>query len=105
MALIKVGLLSALPPGSVMEAEVGEAVYAVCNFGGELHAMNGTCPHAGGPLGQGVLAADKIVCPWHAWEFDCKTGENDFDAAVKVEKYPVRVEGDEIWLEVPEVSA
>jgi nitrite reductase (NADH) small subunit len=53
-------------------------------------------------LGQGVLEGNRVVCPWHAWAWDCQTGANDFDPNQKVPTYTVAVEGDDILLEVPE---
>ncbi len=84
-----------------MEAEVGEGTYAICNVSGELSAFDGICPHAGGPLGQGNVDGDKLICPWHAWEYDCRTGVNDYDENVKLAKFPVKVEGDDILIDVP----
>src|SRR5579872_4242957 len=101
MALVKVATVSDLPPGSVMEALVGENSYAVCNVGGQLHALDGICPHAGGPLGEGALHGNTLVCPWHAWEYDCRTGVNDFDEDVKVATFPVKTQGDDILIELP----
>jgi nitrite reductase/ring-hydroxylating ferredoxin subunit len=40
------------------------------------------------------------VCPWHGWEFDCRTGENDYDASIRVETFAVRVDGNDIFIEV-----
>ena len=100
MALVKVGSLAQLPSGSVMEAEVAGSTYAICNVDGELHALDGICPHAGGPLGQGALHGTTLVCPWHGWEYDCRTGINDFDESVKVELFPVKVENGEIFLDL-----
>ena len=101
MPFIKVGAVSALPPGSVTEAYVGDETYALCNLGGEIHALGGICPHAGGPIGQGALDGNLLVCPWHEWAYDCRTGENDGDPDVKVETFPVRIDGDDILIEVP----
>ena len=101
MAFVKVGSLAALPPGSVMEAEVGDGTYAVCNIGGELSALEGICPHAGGPIGQGNVDGDKVVCPWHEWAYFCKTGVNDYDENVKLAVFPVKVDGDDILIDVP----
>ena len=101
MALVKVGSISQLPSGSVMEAEVNGNTYAVCNAGGELHALDGICPHAGGPLGQGALHGTTLVCPWHAWEYDCRTGVNDFDQDIMVAKFPVKIEGGDIFIDLP----
>src|ERR1700738_5510537 len=101
MSFVKIGSLSHLPPGSVMQAEVAGRTYAVCNSGGLIHALDGTCPHAGGPLGEGALHDHMLVCPWHGWEYDCRTGENDFDPAINVDTLPVRVVGDDILIDVP----
>ena len=101
MALVKIGLVSQLPPGSVMEAEVDGNTYAVCNVDGSLHALDGICLHAGGPLGQGALHGVMLVCPWHGWEYDCRTGVNDFDQDVKVATFPVKVDGADILIDLP----
>ncbi|MBZ5609903.1 MAG: Rieske (2Fe-2S) protein [Acidobacteriia bacterium] len=104
MAFVKIGSLSKLPPGSVMEVVMGDDSYAVCNSGGEVHALGGICPHAGGPIGQGTLQDHLVVCPWHEWAYDCRTGENDYDPAVKLDRFRVKVEGDDILLD-PESRA
>jgi nitrite reductase (NADH) small subunit len=102
MSLVKVASLSQLPADSVTEVTVGADVYALCNVGGRVTALSGTCLHRGGPLGQGALHGNYVVCPWHAWEWDCQTGANDFDPSQKVATYAIQVEGDDILLEVPE---
>ena len=99
MAFVKVGSLSTLPPGSVMEVLLGDNAYAICNANGELHALWGICPHAGGPIGQGALQENIVTCPWHEWSYDCRTGENDFDPSVKLDKFAVKAEGDDILLD------
>jgi nitrite reductase (NADH) small subunit len=101
MSFVKVGSLATLAPGSVMEAEVGGNTYAICNVVGELHAYTGICPHAGGPLGQGSLDENILTCPWHGWEYDCRTGVNDYDETVTLAKFPVKAQGDDILLDVP----
>jgi nitrite reductase (NADH) small subunit len=99
MAFVKVGSLAALPPGSVTAVTVGEAAYAICNVEGELHALDGVCPHAGGPLGEGNVEGNMVICPWHAWAYDCRTGENDYDPAVKLNTFPVKAEGGDILID------
>ena len=101
MAFVKVGSAAALEPASVMEVMVGDMPYAICNVGGKVTALRGICPHRGGPLGQGAINGTNVVCPWHAWEWNCSTGENDMDATKKVDTCEVKVEGDDILLNVP----
>jgi len=98
---LKAGPLSKLPPGAVEEVEGGDVTYAVCNVDGTLHCVGGTCPHAGGPLGQGTLDGNTLVCPWHGWEFDCRSGLSASDEDLKVETYPILVEDGNIFIEVP----
>jgi nitrite reductase/ring-hydroxylating ferredoxin subunit len=102
MSFVKVASLSQLPADSVTEVIVGNEPYALCNVAGRVSAISGTCLHRGGPLGQGALHGDNVVCPWHAWEWNCQTGANDFNPSQKVATYAVEVDGDDILIEVPE---
>jgi nitrite reductase (NADH) small subunit len=102
MPFVKVAETRELPPNSVIEVLVGSEPIAICNVAGEIHALSGTCPHQGGPLGQGAVNGSSVTCPWHAWDFDCRTGENDFDRAKRVDVYRVRVEAGEISIELPD---
>ncbi len=100
MAFVKVAKLSALPAGSATEVRVGERYIALCNVEGRVTAIDGVCLHRGGPLGQGPIQHGKVVCPWHCWEFDCATGEYDYDPALRQEVFAVRIEGDDVLVEV-----
>ncbi len=103
MAFVKIASTADLPPGSLMQAEIGESTYAVCNVDGEIHALWGTCPHAEGPLGEGTLQGTMVVCPWHGYEFDCRTGANDMEPDLKVARYAVKVDGGDILLDPDQV--
>ena len=92
--------MSSLPPGGMMEFTTGERTIAICNAGGKLHAVDGVCPHQGGPLAQGALHGTAIVCPWHAWEFDCVTGEHDYNPAIELETFSVELSGDDILVDI-----
>jgi nitrite reductase (NADH) small subunit len=101
MPLVKVASLSQLPAGSVMEVAVGNNTYVVCNAGGRITALSGVCQHRGGPLGQGVIHGNRVVCPWHAWEWDCQTGANDYDPTKRVPCFEVQIQGEDILIQVP----
>jgi len=104
MPLVKVAELAALPPGSVAEVITDNGgVFAICNVEGAIFCIEGTCPHAGGPLGQGTLNGDLLVCPWHGWEFNCRSGINDFDEDVQLKTFPVRIENQQVMVELPEL--
>lgn len=104
MAFVKVGSLTEITPGTVVQVDVGEETIAVCNADGELHVVDGICPHAGGPLGQGALHGKMLVCPWHAWEYDCTTGKHDRNENLCLAKFAVKVEGDDILVDLPEAA-
>ena len=63
-------------------------------------ALDNVCPHRGGPLAEGTIEHGKIVCPWHQWEFDLATGEASHSAAAKATCYPLRVQGDDVLVEL-----
>ena len=100
MSLIKAGSMAQLPPGEMLELLHGERRIAVCNVGGELHAIDGVCPHRQGLLAQGALHGTAVVCPWHAWEFDCITGEHDYNPAIKLETFRVDISAGEILVDI-----
>ncbi len=101
MPRVRVSTLKELPPGSVVEVIADSGAYAVCNADGKLHCITGICPHAGAPLGQRTLHGEMLVCPWHAWEFNCRTGVNDIDDELVLDTYPVSVENGSVFVDLP----
>lgn len=83
-------------PGTAKEIGAGTAAICVANVAGEITAMDNVCPHRQGPLGQGIVEDGKIVCPWHAWAFDAKTGAAVHNPNVRVKIYEVKLEGDDV---------
>ena len=81
-----------VPPDSVRAIDLDGTTVALARVGDEFHALAGHCAHMGGPLGEGALEGCVLSCPWHGWQYDVRTGENEFDRAIRVETYPVRVE-------------
>ncbi|MCI0697378.1 NAD(P)H-dependent oxidoreductase [candidate division KSB1 bacterium] len=83
------------------EIEIGRTKIAISYRDGEFGAILGVCNHVGGPLGQGRLDGEYIVCPWHNWKFHYKTGvgEPGFEDDT-VPSYEVRVENGHLLLRV-----
>ena len=100
MAFVKAATISEFKGSPLLEVMVDGNPYALCKVNGDVFAINGTCPHQGGPLGQGFLSGTKVMCPWHAWEFDCRTGENDAEPDDKVQTYPVQISGEDVLIDV-----
>jgi nitrite reductase (NADH) small subunit len=87
------------------EAEAREVPCAgkmlcIANVSGTIHAMDNICPHRGGPLGEGIVENGKVVCPWHAWAFDVVTGEAEHSPNTKVDIYPIRIEGEDVLVNI-----
>ena len=101
MAFSKVGKLSEVPPGKAKVYEVGDQAITVCNVNGELYAINDVCTHDGGSLEQGELDGFEIECPRHMARFDVRTGDvTALPAVVSVDTFSVRVEGDDIEVDL-----
>ena len=66
-----------LAPGACTEVAVEGRALALYNVGGQFYATANQCLHRGGPLGQGMLDGTAVWCPWHAWSWDVRTGENE----------------------------
>ena len=95
MAFVAVGSKQDFPEGSGRIVKVNGKEIAVFRVGGEFHAIDNTCAHMGGPLGEGSVKGDVVSCPWHGWQFNIKTGVS-LDTAAKVASYEVRVEGETV---------
>lgn len=68
---------------------------------GKFYAMDGTCSHVGGPLGEGDLDGNVVSCPWHGWTFDVMTGRCLIRPGVKLATYEVKIEGEDILVNLP----
>ena len=73
--------------GQVAEFTIQGRPLCVANVGGQIAVLDGTCPHEGGPLGEGTVADGRIVCPWHSYGFDVKTGVSDQDPDLKAQVF------------------
>lgn len=82
--------LDEIGPGEMAEAIVDGVPLAICNVGGEWFAVSDVCPHAGGPIGDGTLDGHTVVCPYHGWSFDIRSGHCFVDATMTLPTYEVR---------------
>ena len=94
----KVAKISEIPAGSGKVIEVGGNVLALFHCGGQVYAIDNTCRHQGGPLGEGTVAGTSVTCPWHGWEYDVKTGACRLDPSIADQTFPVKVEGEDILI-------
>ncbi len=97
---VKVASTSDLKPGEGKVVNANGTEVALFNVDGEFFAINNTCLHRGGPLGEGFLEGDVITCPWHGWRYNVKTGVNLMMPTAKVASYQVKGEGNDVFVSV-----
>jgi nitrite reductase (NADH) small subunit len=101
MPFQKLATESDLPPlDEAKEFSCGDKAICIANVNGAYSALDNVCPHRGGPLGQGMIDGGKVVCPWHGWAWDVKTGAATQDSRMKVAVYPLKIESGDIMVEI-----
>lgn len=93
---VRVAATKDVTAGSGMVAEVNGQAIALFNVEGQFYAIDNICAHRGGPLGEGELDGEVVTCPWHAWQFNVKTGVSVNNPSASVKTYQVKVEGSDI---------
>jgi nitrite reductase (NADH) small subunit len=94
----KVAELSALTEQRTLAVKVGDKQVALFLVDGTVLATAGRCPHAAGFLHKGTVAEGKVSCPWHGWNWNLTTGACDESDELTLERYPVHVEGNDIYV-------
>jgi nitrite reductase/ring-hydroxylating ferredoxin subunit len=124
MSEVSVGKVSAFSDPGRKVVEVGGVEIGVFHLGSAFYAYENSCPHLDGPACQGLIlpltteavepetgrglgrvfskTQMNVVCPWHGMEFDIRTGEHPTDHKVRLKKVPVRVEGEDVMVTVPQ---
>src|SRR5687767_15970023 len=97
---IEVAKLSDCPPGGACEVVAGDQMLALYNVEGTFYALDGVCPHQGGPLGKGRLVGEVVTCPWHGWQFDVRTGCLKLRPSLVQPGFPVKIEGDAVFVDL-----
>ncbi len=96
----RIASTSDIAPGTGKTVMLEGKTIAIFQVNGKFHAINDTCPHQHGPLGEGTLDGTTVACPWHGWTFDLTTGKCGVSPTAKVEVYPTKVEGQSIFVEI-----
>jgi nitrite reductase/ring-hydroxylating ferredoxin subunit len=95
---VRVASRNDIPEGRATKVKINSKEIALFNSGGRFYAINNACHHRGGPLAEGDISGTRVACPWHGWEYDFTTGKNPDDPGVSVACFPVKLEGDEIFV-------
>ncbi|MGH7934408.1 MAG: Rieske (2Fe-2S) protein [Candidatus Binataceae bacterium] len=97
---IKVARRGDVAEGSGKVIEARGRTIALFNADGSFYAIDNACKHRGGPLGDGEVRGTRVICPWHGWEYDFAAGRSIDDAGVRLACFAVRVEGEDVLVEL-----
>jgi nitrite reductase (NADH) small subunit len=100
MKWIKVATIGDVPTNTGLSVEVEGKAIALYKVDGQVYAIDGVCPHAGGPMAEGSLNGCLAMCPWHGWEFNVKTGLCDFNPDIGTKTFPVKEEKGDIFIRI-----
>ena len=95
----------AVREGAAESVDIGGHTYALLRIDGKVTAIDGLCPHEGGPLAEGTVKNGTVTCPWHGWTFDGRTGCSLDPPGNDVGRYPTRVEGGAVYVKPREVRS
>ena len=99
-SFVHVADVSDIPPGTARVVAVQKVEVALFNLEGAIYAIDNMCQHAGGPLGEGKIKDDVVICPWHGYRYHIKTGQYVKNQAMSVACYQVKVEDGKISVSV-----
>lgn len=97
---VKVGRVGDPADGRVKVVQVDGQRIALFHVGGRYYALEAACPHEGEALADGVIEGLRIICPWHGYDFYLKTGECGLDPDLRALTYPVKIQGENILIEM-----
>jgi nitrite reductase (NADH) small subunit len=93
MKWIRITNAENIPLREGRSVRLGDDEIAIFNLGDRYVAVDNSCPHRGGPLCDGIVSGDTVVCPLHGWKISLDSGDVlKPDICVKVNTYPVSVE-------------
>lgn len=102
MAFVRAVSTGDIAVGQGALIDVNGVSVAVFNAGdGRFYATSPLCPHEDGPLAEGWLEGDAVVCPWHGFDFELGTGRCRVDENLTIAVYAVRVVDGAVEVDLP----
>jgi nitrite reductase/ring-hydroxylating ferredoxin subunit len=98
---LEIAAVGDLPIGKAKACVVADRTIALYHTADGFFATDNTCPHRGGPLAEGDLMGNEIVCPWHLWGFDVASGVCTGNPDVRIAAHEVRIAGDRVMVRLP----
>lgn len=102
LSFVDIAPADELPEGDRLFVDVAGKPIVIFKIAGQLFAIGDVCSHDDGPLGDGEIEGNHVICPRHGAEFDIRTGKAmTMPAVVDIPAYPVRVIDGTIQLGIP----
>jgi nitrite reductase/ring-hydroxylating ferredoxin subunit len=95
---IAVADMSELPEGTMIGVSIDEVKALLANVGGEIYALRNSCAGTDLPLEDGQLHGHRLICPWHACEYDARSGQRSDGGSGRLQVYPVALRGSSVEL-------
>lgn len=102
---LEIANIADIPPGRARAFDAGDRKIAVYHTANGFYASDNSCPHRGGPLGEGDVIGNEIVCPWHLWGFDVQTGVCLAVPSLRIQTHEVQIEGERVLVRLTPVPA
>ena len=99
MSFVRACGVNDIKPNHGKPVNIDGVEIALFNLNGQFYAIDNTCPHRHGPLGDGMIDDGEVTCPLHGWRFDIRTGKGVF-MPVSVRTFDVRVEGHDVLVDL-----
>lgn len=102
VGFVEIAPASELPASERLFVTIEDRSIVIFNIAGNLYAIADVCSHDNGPLGDGDLEGNEVICPRHGARFDVRTGEvTSLPAVVDIPAYPLRVREGMIEIGIP----
>jgi nitrite reductase/ring-hydroxylating ferredoxin subunit len=99
-SFVKAAHITDIPAGQSRLIRQDGRKIVLFNVEGQFYALDNSCPHNDGPICDGQIVGDTVICPNHCWEFDIRTGRAKGVSGYRIRTYGLKLEGDEIYIEV-----
>jgi 3-phenylpropionate/trans-cinnamate dioxygenase ferredoxin component len=97
---VEVAKVDDLPVGRARVCTIGSQRIALYHTSKGFFASDNTCPHRGGPLGEGDIIGEEIVCPWHFFAFEVASGNCYGNPELKILTHEVQIDGDRVLVRI-----
>jgi nitrite reductase (NADH) small subunit len=97
---VRAASVNDVPVGQGRGVSVEGKDVGLFNVDGDIFAIDNVCPHRGAPLSDGRMEGSQIVCPWHGWAFDVRSGGLVMDPGRCQRTFPVEKRGTDVYVDV-----